>query len=48
LALSVGGGKTIGIFAAVLAVISLILLAITPRKIKMPQGDLEEVVAQKQ
>jgi MFS family permease len=44
LALTVGGGKTIGIFAAILAVISLILLAITPRKIKMPQGELEEAV----
>lgn len=44
LALVLGTGKSMAVFAAVLAVVSLVLLLITPRKIKLPQQELSQVV----
>lgn len=45
LASLVGSSTTLGIFALFLAAVSLILLVVTPRKIKMPHQELAQVAA---
>lgn len=43
LSVVLGNGKTIGVFGLLLAIVSLLLLFVTKRKITMPQKELEQI-----